>query len=67
MRSVSFPEVKKQSGDDWVKSREKPPVRRLTIDLPAEMHRRIKKRCISMDQTMSDVIRDILSKEFPPE
>ena len=68
MKELNFQDVKKlQSKDEWVRSREKQPIRRLTIDLPAEMHHRIKRRCVERDETMSDVIRDILIKEFPPE
>ena len=68
MKELNFQDVKKlQSKDEWVRSREKQPIRRLTIDLPAEMHHRIKRRCVEQDETMSDVIRDILIKEFPPE
>lgn len=41
------------------------PTKRLTVDVPEDLHRRIKVQCAMKDVQISDVVRDILSKEFP--
>jgi len=40
-------------------------MKRLTIDLPESLHRRIKFQCISRGLKMSDAIRELLDREFP--
>ncbi|CAN7691132.1 plasmid partition protein ParG [Rhizobium sp. LjRoot30] len=40
-------------------------VKRLTIDMPESLHRRIKFQCISRGLKMSDAIRELLDREFP--
>lgn len=54
--------------DDWVldkppQSRE--PSKRLTIDVPIRLHKRIKSQCALQNLVMADVIRDILEQQFP--
>lgn len=41
------------------------PMKRLTIDLPADLHRRVKRGCADRDLKMADLVRDLLSREFP--
>lgn len=41
-------------------------MRRLTIDVPPELHRRVKVRCAQRGQKMADAIRELLMREFPP-
>lgn len=41
------------------------PTKRLTVDVPEDLHRRIKVQCAMKDTQISDVVRDILAKEFP--
>lgn len=60
-----------KSADDWVaapapeKGRAKPePNKRLTIDIPASLHRRIKSTCAQRGELMADVLREILEREF---
>jgi len=40
-------------------------VKRLTIDLPESLHRRMKTGCAQRGEKMADVIRALLEKEFP--
>lgn len=40
-------------------------VKRLTIDVPENLHKRIKTACAMRGTKMADVIRDMLEKEFP--
>lgn len=41
------------------------PMKRLTIDLPADLHRRVKRGCADRGIKMADVVRDLLDREFP--
>ena len=58
--------------DTWVDSRGeeapsgKPPVKlkRLTIDIPADLHRRLKADCAGRDIAMADVIREMLERQY---
>ena len=53
--------------DQWVESRtaEEEKTKRLTIDLPESLHRRVKVGCAERGEKMADVIRVLLEKEFP--
>jgi hypothetical protein len=42
-----------------------PKMKRLTIDIPDSLHRRVKSRCGQDGLRMADVIRDLLEKRFP--
>ena len=55
--------------DDWVHNREAgepEPMKRLTIDVPLSLHRRIKSRCAMDNLIMADVVRELLDQRFPP-
>ena len=41
------------------------PTKRLTIDVPESLHRRVKTQCAMRGAKMADVIRAMLEKEFP--
>ena len=41
------------------------PMKRLTIDVPVELHRRIKAACARRGLKPSSVLRDLLEREFP--
>jgi hypothetical protein len=53
--------------DQWVESRtaEEEKTKRLTIDLPESLHRRVKVGCAERGEKMVDVIRELLEREFP--
>jgi hypothetical protein len=42
-----------------------PKMKRLTIDIPDSLHRRVKSRCGQDGLRMADVIRDLLDQRFP--
>lgn len=53
--------------DSWVQNREIEPkeaMKRLTIDVPVGLHKRIKSQCALQDLVMADVIRDMLEQRF---
>ena len=52
--------------DDWVKNRstEEVKMKRLTIDVSEELHRRIKSNCAGKGVKMADEIRTLLEQHF---
>lgn len=40
-------------------------MKRFTIDVSADLHRRIKMACVDRGQVMADVIREMLEEKFP--
>lgn len=73
-KTLAFKPAQKpaEAPDQWVNNREKgaKPVpaekmKRLTIDIPETLHRRVKLTCVERDQVMADVLRDLISREFP--
>lgn len=65
----SKPQPKKASDvskDEWVKNRstEEVKMKRLTIDVPEDLHRRIKSGCASKGVKMADEIRTLLEQHF---
>lgn len=73
MKKVSFGSkaapTRTQPGtpDDWVHDRERPiePLKRLTIDIPLSLHKRVKSRCALEDEHIADVVREFLEQRFP--
>jgi len=56
------------NADNWVQNREleiKEAMKRLTIDVPVSLHKRIKSQCAMQDLVMADVIREMLEQRFP--
>jgi hypothetical protein len=43
----------------------KVPEKRLTIDIPEDLHRRLKTQCASEGLRMADVLREMLEARFP--
>lgn len=41
------------------------PMKRFTIDVSEELHKRIKAQCAQRGSKMADVIRELLEREFP--
>ena len=41
------------------------PMKRFTIDVPVELHRRIRAACARRGLKVSSVLRDLLEREFP--
>jgi len=56
--------------DAWIESRDKPsapaePTKRLTVDIPQSLYKRIRLACIEQDEVMAHLIRKILEVAFP--
>lgn len=72
MKKVSFhspaPPTNATQVDAWVENREvgeQEPMKRLTIDVPLSLHKRIKTQCAVNNQVMADEIRTLLEQRFP--
>ncbi|SDO47015.1 plasmid partition protein ParG [Vreelandella arcis] len=54
--------------DAWVGSRKqeppKEPMKRLTIDIPTELHAKLKADCAMRGRKMTDEIRDLLMEKY---
>ena len=61
------PREKAAAVDAWAKTgdKEKEPSRRLTVDLPISLHRRIKTACVANDENMTEVVTQILLEKYP--
>lgn len=56
-----------KSADAWVGSRkasEKPSMKRLTIDIPEDLHRRIKMQCAARGTKIADEVRELLEAHY---
>lgn len=62
------------AAEDWVKAPDRPPERRedasaftarLTIDVTPELRARIKITAFGRGQTVADMLRDLMAREFP--
>jgi proline-rich tail region repeat protein len=70
-KDLAFKPATKTSAtpEEWIEKRDKPtaptePTKRLTVDIPQSLHKRIRLACIERDEVMADVIRDILQNAF---
>lgn len=54
--------------DDWVHDRptiDREPTKRLTIDVPLSLHKRIKSQCAMQNLVIAGEIRELLEQRFP--
>lgn len=73
MKKVSFGAKRpsaSQTGsiDTWVTGEtheNREAMKRLTIDVPISLHKRIKSQCAMQNLVMADVIRELLEQRFP--
>ena len=56
------------SADAWINDKDAgQPMKRLTIDVPLGLHKRIKSQCAEKGTKMADAVRELLEKQFPDE
>ncbi|MGD0137396.1 MAG: hypothetical protein ABSD28_00845 [Tepidisphaeraceae bacterium] len=73
MKKVSFSpkpagSTARLSPDEWIGDKDaRQPMKRLTIDVPLDLHKRIKSQCAIENLVMADVIRQLLEERFPPD
>lgn len=67
--SIAAKPAPRAQADAWVEGAAPPAaapkMKRLTIDVPEELHRRIKTGCASQGVKMADYVREVLEREFP--
>jgi hypothetical protein len=64
----SAPPLPSHDIDNWVDSRDpaiQEPMKRLTIDVPISLHKRIKSQCALENLVMAEEIRRLLEQRFP--
>lgn len=69
-KTINIQRPKAPTPETWVSEKaETPqgPTKRLTFDVSADLHKRIKMTCTARDQLMAEVLREILEKAFPKE
>ena len=71
MKTITFKAMRPTSAEGWVQS-SKPldrepsgPMKRFTIDVPVELHKRVKAGCAQRGLKMCDLLRELLEREFP--
>lgn len=66
--SIGGRPTREPSADAWVESRSHDdapePMKRLTIDVPAELHRAIKVQCASRGTKIADEVRALLMQKY---
>lgn len=69
-KKVAFtakPTANPASAEEWVKNREtatEEPMKRLTLDVPASLHRTIKTACAARGSKMADELRALLEAHY---
>ena len=76
--SFSRPATARRNAEDWVSGagaeaggpasaaeQTEVPMKRLTIDIQEELHRRVKVGCALRGEKIADVVRRFLEEEFP--
>lgn len=51
--------------DNWVEGKAEEGTKRLTIDLPASLHKRVKIGCATREVKIADLVREFFEREFP--
>lgn len=51
------------SADDWVKDRQDGGMKRLTIDIEADLHRRLKQHCAGRGTAIALLLRELIQRE----
>ena len=73
MKTVPF-KMPAAKAEDWVRqgghdpmpaAAPTEPTKRLIIDLPVKLHKRLKLGAVERDQTIGNVIRELIAREFP--
>ena len=52
------------AGDAWVEKRDPEPMKRLTIDIPAALHRAIKTKTAARGTKIAEEVRVLLEREY---
>ena len=67
-KKVAITSPARQSQEEsWVQNKTSEPVKRLTIELPAQLHAQVKAACALRGVKMKDLVRTLLERECAAE
>ena len=69
-KAINLTMPPKKAADKWVQESPKKTdekMKRFTIDVTEQLHRRVKVQCYTEGKMMADVLREILEREVPAE
>lgn len=61
--SITSPARSSQQAESWVQDKTSEPVKRLTIEIPAQLHAQVKAECALRGLKMKDLVRTLLEQE----
>lgn len=71
-KTIAFkqPAAFSRPAEQWVENRSAAPAslgptKRLTVDVPADLHKRLKVHCANVERQISDIVRELLEREYP--
>ena len=65
--SITSPARASQQAESWVQDKSGEPVKRLTIEIPAQLHAQVKAACALRGVKMKDLVRTLLEQECTPK
>jgi hypothetical protein len=73
MRTIIFKAIRPTSAEEQVQSSRpldcettpSEPMKRFTVDVPVELHKRVKAGCAQRGVKMCGLLRELLEREFP--
>jgi hypothetical protein len=63
--TIKNPKISPETADNWVDNRENR--KRLTIDIPASLHTKLKIMAVKRDETMAEIICNVLEEKLKNE
>ncbi len=61
--AITSPARAAQQAEHWVQDKAGEPVKRLTIEIPAQLHAQVKAACALRGVKMKDLVRTLLEQE----
>ena len=65
--AITSPARAAQQAESWVQDKAGEPVKRLTIEIPAQLHAQVKAACALRGVKMKDLVRTLLEQECTPK
>lgn len=65
--AITSPARSSQQAESWVQDKAGEPVKRLTIEIPAQLHAQVKAACALRGVKMKDLVRTLLEQECAPK
>ena len=65
--AITSPARAAQQAESWIQDKTSEPVKRLTIEIPAQLHAQVKAACALRGVKMKDLVRTLLERECTPK